>query len=226
MEHFPRYWPFVRRIHRSPVNSPHKGQWRGALMISLICAWTKGEVNNRDARCVEGCQIDVISSSGDSVWKARFLGWGCLINSHSVRDTSPYFQVVGKDSFLESRADYSYHFPVLSVRWHWVVPHARGGRWELRTGLWMVAHGRGEKGGNPWFFPSHQPRMISVTGSSEIDHFEWLLWKIISHGHLIAGIFIMGPHKYALYDYLILVRPALIKLILFQTLKFIFAFVI
>ena len=22
-----------------PVTSPHKGQWRGALMISLICAW-------------------------------------------------------------------------------------------------------------------------------------------------------------------------------------------
>ena len=33
---FPRYWPFVRGIHRSPVNSPHKGQWRGALMFSLI----------------------------------------------------------------------------------------------------------------------------------------------------------------------------------------------
>ena len=27
--HFPRYWPFARGIHRSPVNSPHKGQWRG-----------------------------------------------------------------------------------------------------------------------------------------------------------------------------------------------------
>ena len=27
-KHFPRYWPFVRGIHRSPVNSPHKGQWR------------------------------------------------------------------------------------------------------------------------------------------------------------------------------------------------------
>ena len=25
-EHCPRYWPFVRGIHRSPVNSPHKGQ--------------------------------------------------------------------------------------------------------------------------------------------------------------------------------------------------------
>ena len=24
-KHFPRYWPFVRGIHRSPVNSPHKG---------------------------------------------------------------------------------------------------------------------------------------------------------------------------------------------------------
>ena len=38
-KHFPRYWHFVLGIHRSPVNSPHKGQWRGALMFSLICAW-------------------------------------------------------------------------------------------------------------------------------------------------------------------------------------------
>ena len=29
-KHFPRYWPFVRGIHRSPVESPHKGQWLGA----------------------------------------------------------------------------------------------------------------------------------------------------------------------------------------------------
>ena len=45
-KHFPRYWPFVRGIHRSPVNSPHKCQWRGALMFSLICAWINGWVNN------------------------------------------------------------------------------------------------------------------------------------------------------------------------------------
>ena len=31
-KYYPRYWPFVRGIHRSPVNSPHKAQWRGALM--------------------------------------------------------------------------------------------------------------------------------------------------------------------------------------------------
>ena len=36
-------------IHRSAVNSPHRGQWRGALMFSLICAWINGWVNNRDA---------------------------------------------------------------------------------------------------------------------------------------------------------------------------------
>ena len=48
-KHFPRNWPFVRGIHRSPVNSPHKGQWRGALMFSLIYVWIKGWVNNREA---------------------------------------------------------------------------------------------------------------------------------------------------------------------------------
>ena len=47
-KHFPRYWPFVRGIHRSPVNSPHKGQWRGAFMFSFICAWINRWVNNRE----------------------------------------------------------------------------------------------------------------------------------------------------------------------------------
>ena len=44
-KHFPRYWPFVRGIHRSPVNSPHKSQWRGALIFTLICARINGWVN-------------------------------------------------------------------------------------------------------------------------------------------------------------------------------------
>ena len=48
-KHFPRYWPFVREIHRSSVNFPHKGQWRGALMFTLICARMNGWVNNREA---------------------------------------------------------------------------------------------------------------------------------------------------------------------------------
>ena len=48
-KHFPSYWPFVRGIYWSIVNSPHKGQWRRALMFSLICAWMNGWVNNREA---------------------------------------------------------------------------------------------------------------------------------------------------------------------------------
>ena len=34
---------------RSPLDSPHKGQWRGTLRFSLIYAWTNGWANNRDA---------------------------------------------------------------------------------------------------------------------------------------------------------------------------------
>ena len=44
-KHFPRYWPFARGIHRSPT----KCQWPGALMFSLVYAWTNGWANNRGA---------------------------------------------------------------------------------------------------------------------------------------------------------------------------------
>ena len=64
-KHFPRYWPFVWRIHRSPVNSPHKGQWPGALMFSLICDRKNGWVSNNEAgdlrRHQAHCDVIVIS---------------------------------------------------------------------------------------------------------------------------------------------------------------------
>ena len=47
-KHIPRYWPFVRVIHRSL----HKSHWRGALMFSLIFASINGWVNNRYKRPV------------------------------------------------------------------------------------------------------------------------------------------------------------------------------
>ena len=49
IKHFLCYWPFVRGIYRSPVDSPPKGQWHWALMFSLMCAWTTGWTNSRDA---------------------------------------------------------------------------------------------------------------------------------------------------------------------------------
>ena len=48
-KHFPRYWPFVRGLHRSPVNLPHKGPWHRALMFSLIWAWRNDWVKNGEA---------------------------------------------------------------------------------------------------------------------------------------------------------------------------------
>ena len=49
METFSVSLAFLRGIHRSPVNSPQKGQWRGALTFSLICAGINGWANNGDA---------------------------------------------------------------------------------------------------------------------------------------------------------------------------------
>ena len=74
-KHFPRYWPFVRGIHLSRVNSPHKGQWRGALMFSLMCVWINGWENNREAGDLRRHRahydvIVMISSSMSSHWKS------------------------------------------------------------------------------------------------------------------------------------------------------------
>ena len=55
-----------------PVNSPHKGQWRGALMFSLICVLINGWVNSREAgdmRCHRG-HYDVNVMTKICVWCA------------------------------------------------------------------------------------------------------------------------------------------------------------
>ena len=77
MEIFPRYWQFVRGIHRSPANSPHKGQWRGPLMFSLICVWINGCVNNREAgdlrRYPTHCDVTVMNQEEPSVELAEVV---------------------------------------------------------------------------------------------------------------------------------------------------------
>ena len=44
----------------SPVNSPHKGQWRGALMFSSIWAWINGWVNAWMSYCIPLFYVGVI----------------------------------------------------------------------------------------------------------------------------------------------------------------------
>ena len=78
-KHFPRNWPFVRGIHRSPVNYPHKGQWRGALMFSLICVWISGWVNNREAgdlrRYLAHYDVIVMAPHHDQKQYWLLFGW-------------------------------------------------------------------------------------------------------------------------------------------------------
>ena len=53
-KHFPNDWPFARGIHRSPVDSPHKGPVTISLMLSLMLTWTRCWTNSQvaiDFRC-------------------------------------------------------------------------------------------------------------------------------------------------------------------------------
>ena len=102
-EHFPRYWPFVRGIHRYPVNSSHTGQWRGALMFSVICAWINAWVNNRDAADLRRyrAHYDVtvmllvyFTGAGSTLWLVRCLwngptgyGWNWTTTKHDTVQT-------------------------------------------------------------------------------------------------------------------------------------------
>ena len=98
-KHFPRYWPFVRGIHRSLVNSPHKGQWRGVLMFSLICVWINGWANNREAgdlRCHRAHYDVIVMIAPDCIafvltllymscicYITRVRNWGMLVSPRS-----------------------------------------------------------------------------------------------------------------------------------------------
>ena len=87
-KHFSRYWPFVWGIHRSPVKSPHKGHWRGALMFSLICVWINNWENNCGAGDLRryGAHYDVIVmyrtlTSGLSIYRKLLSEWHIEKNS-------------------------------------------------------------------------------------------------------------------------------------------------
>ena len=93
METFPRYWPFVRGIHWSPVDSPHKGQGREAFMLSLICAWTNGWANNQDAGDYRRLRAIMTSTNFSEIWiRIRSFSFKKIdfkISSARMADTKP-----------------------------------------------------------------------------------------------------------------------------------------
>ena len=72
METFSALLAIVRGI---PVNSPHKGQWRGALMFSLISARINGWVNNREAGDLRRIlpHYDVTVMTKPMIWHPRSM---------------------------------------------------------------------------------------------------------------------------------------------------------
>ena len=81
--HFPHSWHFVRGIHWSLVESPHKCQWRGVLKFSLIYAWKNGSVNNWDAGDLRRhrAHYDVIVMSQSQGTAAAHAPWNAIIIS-------------------------------------------------------------------------------------------------------------------------------------------------
>ena len=87
-KHFPRYWQFVRGIHRSPVNSPHKDKWWGALMFSSIYVWINGWVNNREAGDNISCRAHY-----DVIIMDISFRFGCLWQRFRLRHSIEHNQI-------------------------------------------------------------------------------------------------------------------------------------
>ena len=112
-KHFPRYWPFVRGIHRSP----HKGQWRRALMFSLMWAWINGYVNNREAgylrrhRAHYDATFNIIFAIGNIPYSVTFI---CIPHKEHIL-TQPTNAVT--EYLINNIVDVRMPFADTSVRW-------------------------------------------------------------------------------------------------------------
>ena len=116
-KHFPHYWPFVRGIHRLPVNSPHKGQWRGALMFSLVCVWMHGWVNTGEAGDLRRHRAHYGVTVMPCILGSRVVGGGVIMippvtGEESWADMS-YCAEAGRDLVLDSQ--YMLHLQFYSV---------------------------------------------------------------------------------------------------------------
>ena len=104
-KHFLRYWPFVRGIHRFPVNSPHQGQWRGALIFSSICVWINGWIKNREAGDLRRYRAHYDATAMDMLFIMGWLSSSILygVSIYSPTSVSKYQRKTSKEelSILE-----------------------------------------------------------------------------------------------------------------------------
>ena len=79
MESFSALLAHCEGTHPSPVNSPHNGQCRWALMLSLTCTRINGWVNNRVAGNLgphrAHYDVNVMPYDASAVMGCWWLGW-------------------------------------------------------------------------------------------------------------------------------------------------------
>ena len=115
-KHFPRYWPLVRGIHRSPVNSPHQGQWRRALMFSLICTWINGWVNSGDIGDLRRHRAHYDVTVMGMIWKSLYLRahQRSFVVSHFHSRKIIYYHI----SWMNIYAHCKRHYRMYCLKWN------------------------------------------------------------------------------------------------------------
>ena len=107
-KHFPRYWPFVRGIHRSPVNSHHKGQVTRSFDVFFDLCLNKRLYNPSRHWWFETpsrplCRLCNVGKSGIGCWHVTMVDtilFAQCRNTRKFRDISWYFGSISSDVIL------------------------------------------------------------------------------------------------------------------------------
>ena len=130
-KHFPRCWPFVRGNHRSPINSPHKGQWRGALIVffALMVSLTWA-LNKRLSKHSFGCWFDTPSRP---LWRHYNVAYAATSLTNSCYKCLTIGTFINKDDVpvinfprslkckIAQNASYIYEYIVKNTLLHYTI---------------------------------------------------------------------------------------------------------
>ena len=121
-----------------PVISPHKGQWRGALMFSLICVWMNGWVNNHEAgdlRRIRG-HYDVIvmiwkSATADQHWILGILVRAVITNMHYCLPHRSAIQLNINYSYVDHNVFIAWVYSGIRLTWYHISHSQLIAKWHF-----------------------------------------------------------------------------------------------
>ena len=140
-KHFPRCWSFVKGIHRSPVDSTHKGKWRGALAFSMRCAWTNDWANRRDVVDLRRYCIHCDGRHQAITW-THYVDVIMTTMAYQITSLTVVYSTVYSDADQrkhQSSASLAFVWGIHRDRW---IPRTKGqlcGKcFHLMTSLWIL----------------------------------------------------------------------------------------